>query len=83
MAKRYHGSYEGMKDSRRMQEQDGAMLNEDHSAVANMPQMVKYHGWPDSSIYTPENLDDTIRGINRQKNLDGSLMKKNLVPKKV
>lgn len=66
-----------------MQSQDGSMLNEDRSAVANMPQDVRYHGWPDSSIYTPENLDDTIRGINAQKNLDGNQMKKNLVPKKV
>jgi hypothetical protein len=83
MAKRYYGSYEGMSDSKRMQSQDGSMLNDDRSAVANMPQDVKYHGWPSSDIYTPENLDDTIRGINAQKNLDGNKMKARLVPKKV
>lgn len=84
MAKRFHdGQYAGVDARRRLEAQDGAMLNEDHSAIANMPQEVKMHAWPDSYTYLPEDLDDTITGINRQVGLDGSQMHKHLKPKKV
>ena len=40
------------------------MLSYDHSAVANLPQDVKYHAWPTINAYLGDaNLDDTIRGI--------------------
>jgi hypothetical protein len=83
MAKRFHEGYAGM-DSRKAQErQDGSMISEDHSAMANLPQSVVMKPWPDAGSYMPENLDDTITGINAQKNLDDSKRNANLDPKKV
>jgi hypothetical protein len=71
MAKRYYESKEEKRDFN--------MLGYDHSAVANMPQTVKYHDWPSSEKYVgnavPE-LDDTIRGINKQMGEDVSGAKK-------
>jgi len=85
--KRYYESrdlYAG-KDSRRRQEmEDGGMIREDHSQVANLPQEVMYRPYPKISSYLPEDLDDTIRGIDYQiDDLDGGKVRKGLNPKKV
>ena len=84
MAKRHYGSanYAGMDDRRRMEKQDGSMLNEDHSAVANLPQEVKYHAWPKGASYADWDLDDTIRGIDKQEGQDVGGMKKHKSTKK-
>ncbi len=84
MAKRYNsGYYEGPDSRKRQEREDGGMLSEDHSAMANMPQEVIMKMYPKENDYTPEGLDDTISGIDRQKNMDYSKMKEHLVPKKV
>jgi len=57
------------EEERKRQAKDGAMLSEDHGAVANMPQQVKYHSWPTSEKYLGEaspELNDTISGVNAQ-----------------
>ncbi len=79
MAKRYHeGSYEGA-DSRRTQEmQDGGMIREDRSSVANMPQMVEYKPWPGGHEGHDGKLNDTISGINERQREDRAGMKKEL-----
>ena len=83
MAKRFHESYAGI-DSRKAQEhRDAGMISEDHSAMANLPQNVMMKPWPGEDSYMPENLDDTITGINAQKNLDNSKKNAHLEPKKV
>ena len=61
MAKRY---YEGPEAKR-----DGGLLNNDESAVALMPQTVKYHAWPSSEKYFGGDvpaMNDSIQGINAQ-----------------
>lgn len=66
-------------DPRRYQEmRDAGMINEDHSATANLPQDVKYHAWPANDNYENYGLDDTIRGIDKQEREDGSKMKSHL-----
>lgn len=92
MAKRHHsgkhmgGSYEGMDERRRQERQDGSMLNDSHSSVANMPQDVKYHAWPSAQNHFlgDGDLDDTIRGVDHQVGeLDGAKGRKHRMPKKV
>lgn len=87
MAKRHYsdGAYAGMEPRRRQELADAGLIREDHSAVANLPQDVKYHDWRTGagSYNMPEMLDDTDRGIEKQKDLDGSKMRNHLVPKKV
>jgi len=83
MRNRMHeGYYEGHSERRRQEMQDAGMIHEDHSAIANLPQEVMMKPWPDAGGYEPEVLDDTIRGINKQKGADHSKMMKNFMPHK-
>lgn len=76
MAKKrfYDGDYSGpLNKARKEEARDFSMISEDHSAVANMPQQVKYHAWPKAGHYAADSyLDDTIRGINEQQGADAS-----------
>lgn len=86
--KRFHhtqskaGMYEGHNERRKQEMQDGGMIVEDHKAIANMPQEVRYHDWPGKYQGLDGDLNDTISGINQQLDKDESGMKKNNVPKK-
>lgn len=73
----YDGDYSGpLNKARREERADFSMISEDHSAPANMPQQVKYHAWPKVGHYADYDLDDTIRGIDRQMNEDGAQMRR-------
>ncbi len=84
MARHYsQGEYAGA-DARRTQEmQDGGMLREDRSKIANMPQEVMFKQYPDAGPYMPDGLDDTIRGIDAQMKGDDAKRKAHFAPKKV
>lgn len=89
MAKKRHhhemseGYYAGEKDRRRMEMHDAGMIQEDHSAIANLPQMPMMKPYPKERDYLPEDLDDTIRGIDGQIDLDNSKRRSHFMPKKV
>lgn len=67
MAKRHYpqGEYAGMESRRRQEREDGGMISEDKSAIANLPQnvMIKAYSRPAYSSY---NLNDDIKGIDVQ-----------------
>ncbi len=86
MAKRHHvsqGAYAGEAARKSMERHDGGMINDDRSAVANMPQGVMYKPWPTEDMYMPENLRDDIRSVDEQTNADKSKRNAHLHPKKV
>ena len=58
-------NYAGPLQRRALEREDGGMINEDHSAMANMPQAVvmKYYS---KNRYSTYDLDDTIRGVDEQ-----------------
>lgn len=74
--------YAGFDSRRSMEQQDGAMLNEDRSAIANLPQDVKYHAWPKAPAYANYNLNDNISGVDKQMDEDGMGMRKHIQPGK-
>ena len=79
MAKRHHdGHYEGHEHRRHEEMHDAGMIKENHSAVANLPQEVHYKPWGGGHEYLDGDLNDTIVGVNRQKNEDVSGTKRNL-----
>ena len=79
-----HGEhYAGAEPRRRQEMEDAGMIHEDHSAVANLPQNVMMKPYPKEGGYLPENLDDTLRGVDRQMNYDNSKKMAHLYPKKV
>lgn len=92
MAKRHYASVKSMKKNdlyagehgRRTQEmEDGGMLHEDRSAIANMPQNIIMRAYPVNGGYLPEDLDDTIKGVDEQINMDDRKRKEHFHPKKV
>lgn len=75
-AKSYSGMgyYQGPQERVEQELRDASMVQEDRSAVANLPQNVVMRPWPKGGRYTPEHLNDTIRGIDNQMGADGDQM---------
>lgn len=84
MAKRHYsdGMYEGMEGRRTQEMQDGGMIREDRSAIANLPQEVMMKAYPKTGPYMPEDLDDTIRGVDMQMDGDDKQRRKTFQPHK-
>lgn len=77
------GHYEGAEPRRRQEMQDAGMIREDHRQVANLPQEVIMKPYPMPGGYTPEDLDDTLHGIDRQMGYDNGKKMAHFSPKKV
>jgi hypothetical protein len=77
------GFYEGPEPRRQLEKSDGSMIHEDHNAIANLPQNVMIKAYPDRMNYLPEDLDDTMHGIDRQIDYDDGKRSDNFYPKKV
>jgi len=75
--------YAGAEPRRRQEMEDAGMIHEDHNAVANLPQEVKMMYYPKEGGYLPENLDDTIRGVDRQMSMDNGKKMQHFKPRKV
>lgn len=76
------GYYSGHADRRHQEMQDGGMIREDHSAIANMPQEVMIKPYPAERDYMPEMIDDTIRGVDAQMGEEQSKRKAHFRPHK-
>lgn len=88
MAKRHYdkvseGAYAGEAARKRMEKHDGGMINDDLSAVANLPQNVMYKPWPMVDEYMPEDLRDDLGSVDAQMRLDNSKRREHMKPKKV
>lgn len=77
------GYYEGSDERRRQEGMDFRMISEDRNAVANLPQQVIMHDWErPANRYARYELDDTMRGIDRQEDEDTGMMERHLQPGK-
>jgi hypothetical protein len=63
-------SYAGYKESRRMMARDGAMIREDMSAPALLPQRVIDEYWPKAANYNMGYVDDLFYGAQKQMHED-------------
>lgn len=61
---------------------EAGMINEDRSAIANLPQSIMIKAYPETGPYMPEGLDDTIRGVDRQMDKDDHDLKRHMKPRK-
>jgi len=75
--------YAGMEPRRRQELEDAGMIHEDHMAIANLPQNVMIKPYPKTGPYLPEDLEDTIRGVDAQMDYDDSQRARHFYPKKV
>ena len=82
MKKRHHSSHHGSGMGYRGEGQKAEMISENHSAIANLPQEVMIKPYPPMPGYMPEDLDDTIHGIDRQMEGDHRAAKGGLKPMK-
>lgn len=78
----HHDYYAGREGRMRQEKEDGDMLREDHNAMANMPQNIIMKYYPKSYGYLPEDLDDSIRGIDEQIRKDDSKRQEHFKPHK-
>jgi hypothetical protein len=76
------GEYAGYNERRKQEMEDAGMINEDRSAIANMPQGVMMKEYPKDRDYMPEDLDDTIRGVDSQMDMDNRKRKQHFRPHK-
>ena len=60
------------------------MISEDKSAIANLPQNVKYVQYPESPYWSEPGLNDNLRGVDRQMADDvySKSLKKSAYPEK-
>jgi hypothetical protein len=77
------GAYEGPEDRRKMEMMDAGMIHEDRSQIANLPQEVMIKPYPMTGPYMPEEIDDTIRGVDEQMDYDDGKRRAHFYPKKV
>lgn len=74
--------YAGVMDRRHQEYEDGSMIHEDKSAVANLPQEVIYRAYPQSGPMMPEGLDDSIRSVDGQMSADDRARSHGMKPRK-
>ena len=75
-------SYAGYKESRRMMARDGAMIREDMSAPALLPQRVIDEYWPRAANYHMGYVDDLFYGAQKQMHEDYEDFGREMDPKK-
>lgn len=75
--------YAGADPRRRQELRDAQMIQENHRNPSNLPHDIVWRPYSDAGGYLPEDIDDTIAGVDRQMNYDGSQRNKGFYPKKV
>lgn len=82
---KHEGAYGGPIDKRRGQEaRDGSMIDEDHNAIANLPQqvMMKQYGELSESYLTYGHINDSVTGVDEQRNHNAAMQRKLMHPNK-
>ena len=67
----------------RMQDEQGGMIRDDRRAIANLPQEVMIKPYEKIKSYLPEDLEDSIAGVDGQINYDDVKRNNHYYPKKV
>jgi len=75
--------YAGVDPRRRQEMMDGQMIREDANAIANLPQHVIMRSYPRAGETMAPYLDDTIRGVDHQMDMDDNKKRQHFAPKKV
>lgn len=75
-------SYSGYKESRRMMARDGAMIREDMSAPALLPQRIIDEYWPKAVNYDMGYVDDLFYGAQKQMHEDYDDLRREMRPGK-
>lgn len=87
MAKRHHdgGRHSGMKhyhSERDQEKKEAGMIGNEHSKFANLPTEVMMKAYPPCPAYMDFDMEDNIRGIDKQQSSDNSRRKAGFDPHK-
>lgn len=83
-SEKYEGKYEGMEDRRKQEREDASIFGASQSKyMANMPTEVIFKTVARPYNGMPENLDDTMKGVDKQIDKDVRGLDRHLHPKKV
>jgi len=63
---RHNQGHNDMEGRRTEEMEHAGMIREDHRAIANLPQEVMIKPYPMERDYMPEEMDDTIGGVDHQ-----------------
>jgi hypothetical protein len=81
---KHEGNYEGMEERRKQEREDSSIFGMTQTShFANMPTEVIFKAVARPYSGMPENLDDTMKGVDRQIGIDEKDLHKHLHPKKV
>lgn len=79
--RRYHGKMK--RDSEyRMEEKDGHMIANEHSKFANLPTEVMMKAYPPCPAYMDWEMEDNIKGIDKQEGSDNAARRRGFSPHK-
>lgn len=73
----------GLAARRRMEMSKDGMIEEDNRAIANLPQEVMIKPYEKVGPYMPEELEDSIRGVDGQMKYDDQHRSMHEYPKKI
>jgi tRNA G37 N-methylase TrmD len=80
----HEGMYEGVEQRRKQEHEDSMLFSgEHHMYMANLPTEVIFKTVSRPYSGMPENLDDTMKGVDHQVGTDMGQFHKHLHPKKV
>jgi hypothetical protein len=82
MAKRFYEPYAGKMESKKMMNRDGAMLREDYSAPALLPQEVVNRVFPSGQSYMGDRVADLFMGVQKQLKADSADLRRATKPAK-
>lgn len=86
MAKRHHSGGRHHMDAgtteMRQEQKDAAMIKNEHSKFANLPTEVMMKPYPECPAYMDFDMEDNIRGIDKQISNDNSKRKSGFQPHK-
>lgn len=58
------------ESQQQMEKRDAGMIQEDHSACANLPQQSVMKEWPRTTYFDHSKLNDSVSGIDHQVDAD-------------
>ena len=85
MAKRHHNPDKSRmkpESEYRQEEKEAGMIENDHKAFANLPREVMFKEYPPCPAYMDREMEDNIKGIDKQQSSDNSKRKSGFGPHK-
>jgi hypothetical protein len=79
--RRYHGKMKHDSEHR-MEEKDGHMIGNESSKFANLPTEVMMKAYPPCPAYMDWEMQDNIKGIDRQEGNDNAARRRGFSPHK-